>query len=189
MKKRHLTAITILFALVFLAGSAFAFVSAGPIFLNGTANVNASLQLLIVQVDTAYSTMSQPWINPSVLTSDFSGSLGSLFVEHYAKFDNPFQYVEWRFWIENVGTIPARITQVNFEELTNSLYQGFDWGFDIQVDQSLMGTVVEPGDKVEMVIRVDWNPDLTFLNFDSFLGLGDPEHKFQTQLHYTAAYN
>jgi len=104
--KKKLNLIIAAFLTVFVVGSAFAFVSQGPLVFQGTANIEALLLLEIADYDVAdvsdYATINNIEIHD-----------GRKLATWEMNFTRPNQFVYINFDIENVGTIDAEIYQVN----------------------------------------------------------------------------
>ena len=114
--KKLINTLVAAFVVVVMAGSAFAFVNQGALVFEGTANVNASLELTLVSGSITRSgfTHSHP------VRSFFVGGYHDTWtgpartVSFVTDFDRPGQYVHYNIVVENTGTIPARLTGANF---------------------------------------------------------------------------
>lgn len=118
--KKRFNTIIAAFVAVFIAGGAFAFVAAGPLLFNGTANVDAELELSIMDAG----------INPrppqpnTVASADMfhtpKSELGK--GEHQVSFSAilraPGDNAHFVFKVENTGTMDAAIHDVTFELAT-----------------------------------------------------------------------
>ena len=111
MKNKKLTSILItVFAVVFMAGSAFAFVSQGPLIFQGTVNVNAEL---LVEIDAV-----RVRGNPNNLNVTY-GTDGRTATFTVRDFHARGQRVEMEFDIINNGTMPAVVTAVDIDNYFN----------------------------------------------------------------------
>ena len=160
--KRLVTALVAIFTVVFIAGSAFAFSGNGPLEFRGTANVEASLQLEIVD----YEVVRSYGLNPEVaITGD------NRVANFSVNFDQPRQRAEFKFTVENTGTMPAHFTGADFAdpivnldhnatidlELFEDLVVRYAWG----QEQAWMplpqeGLVLNVGEQIVISVMMDF---------------------------------
>ena len=114
--KKIMTTLIAIFAVVFMAGSAFAFSGQGLTFI-GTANVDASLELLI----TGARATDGQWTVDARIVGDYENVRE---VNFAMDFTAPDQRAAFAFDITNVGTMPAHIYAVNIAEEIFSEYHG-----------------------------------------------------------------
>jgi len=164
-RKRRLNVIVAALMLVLFAGSAFALTSTGPLIFNGTASVDASLVLLIVNYDILE--------NPGGLVHDIHPTLprppwpGATVIDWYdVIFTAPGQHILWEFTIQNLGSTPARIEDIVSSDISTGMWVPpghvpvHEWGYNFEVvnRNDLIGEVLMPLETREMRVRVEWNP-------------------------------
>ena len=121
--KKLLNMLVAAFVVVVMAGSAFAFVSQGPLAFTGTATVDASLELAIMSGQIHHH--GYPHMRPG--GASFVGGYHDTWtgparaVSFITDFDAPGQSVSFNFVVENRGTIPAVI---NYVDITTNVGPG-----------------------------------------------------------------
>ncbi|MCL2873485.1 MAG: hypothetical protein FWE29_00980 [Defluviitaleaceae bacterium] len=194
--KRQLTIMVAVFAVVFLASSAFAFVSASPLVFEGTVNVNASLSMHIIHFEVEHSDGVSGARTTPYRPNNPDGNLvnpmfppGIRSVDHYSVFSTPGDYIIWSFTVKNTGTVPTRIDSIEIVERwidSNPTIGSFGIIGRTNVGQ-LIGTVVQPEDFVLLEVRFDWCPIL-FLESGFTGDMLDFYHGFTTTLEYGMAH-
>ena len=163
--KRLMTMLVATFAVVFLAGSAFAFRADGPLSFAGTANIDARLQLSIVEYEFAFDRYSD---DVEIVTALGEGVRN---VEFTMEFTRPARR-SVDFYVENTGTMPAQLHAANiindFSELTGIPADGIEndivfyiWrdgnAMDFRADQQLNNMpVIEVGETFMVRVIVDF---------------------------------
>ena len=161
--KRLVTALVAAFAVVFMAGSAFAFVSNGALVFTGTANIDAHLQLTITEANVT----DGDWTVDARVDDHTDRA-----VNFSADFFAPNQRAAWAFVVENTGTMPALITDAPIEAIENFIYGGqnfdmsnqevrFAWGQSAPIqDWNEVPTpqVVPVGESITLFVAVDFMP-------------------------------
>ena len=163
--KKLMTTLIAIFTLVVVAGSAFAFTSAGPLVFRGQANVDARLQLQIVDYSVNHSfgwgvdDRTEVFVYPHLRRAHF-----------YVDFDQPRQWAAFRFTVENTGTMPAHFTgadvlplEINFETDATYFYNIEDvivryaWGqTNAWLDLPPDGLVMAVGDTIVIEAHVSF---------------------------------
>jgi len=127
-----MTVLVAAFAVVFLAGSAFAFTGQGPLTFNGTVGVSALMQLEIVEIQPfggGSAGADGVEVNPGlgVLTE------GVRSVDFEMSFDAPVTRA-LLFTVENTGTLPAQLYDIGMD---------FDYG-NLWGAESFDGVIAGP---------------------------------------------
>ena len=165
--RRRFSAVMICFALMLFAGSAFAFASAAPIALGGTANVNASLKMIISGAtgeSTYYMASSSYVVMPP------NGV--AISAHHNVVFTQPGQYLIWHFEIKNAGTIPTRIVEINQSNFDFQMCAHFHNALGHNVDllgfsatilnhEELVGADFAPEEVKTLTLLVQWAPNIS----------------------------
>ena len=151
--KKLMTALVAVFMLVFVSGSAFALMSSGPLVFNGVANIDATLELLIVESDITHNA-----VRATVTPDNSNIGRGVKYIEFEVDFDQPGQYALFDFWYENVGTVPAQIDFATLTEGgTGTALSGLNGNMKAEVGN------LWPGDRKHVVFNInfDINPSFT----------------------------
>jgi hypothetical protein len=120
--RKRLNFLIAAFLVVFLTGGTFAFVAAGPLLFQGTANVDAKLELSIMTAEVNRD--HNPNHGPNVPDDQFILPLPSEVgpgvhqVSYGVNFNAPGQNAHFKFQIKNTGTMDAEIYDVVFELAT-----------------------------------------------------------------------
>ena len=136
MKMRNrklLTTLVAIFTFVLLAGSAFAFTSQGPLIFQGTATVDASLELSIVEGVLGSPDLHERYnATARVIQPTYGFRQGVREANFEVGFTRPTPSIPFHFTVENTGTLPAVITGVNFVNyLDGYLLQPGHSGWDL----------------------------------------------------------
>ena len=151
-RKKQLNIIFVVFVLTFFVGTAFAFVSDGPLEFSGTSNVAASLRMDVVRAVPTGTYLYAGTDHGVGDTTSRSQPHGVKNVRHEVSFsDKPGQHVYWRFTIRNNGTMPAEITEV-----VHTWDPSDDFTFEVISDLA-RNTPILPGDERDLVVKVQWN--------------------------------
>ena len=151
--KKFMTALVAVFMLVFVSGSAFALMSSGPLVWNGTATVDVTLELMIVDSAVTHNAVS------AKITPDNSNiGSGVKYIVFEVDFDQHGQAAKFDFTYENVGTVPAQITNVVLTPGGSATpLSGLNGSINVEIDD------LQPGDKNNVVfdVKFDINPTFT----------------------------
>lgn len=116
--RKRLNFLIAAFLVVFLTGGTFAFVAAGPLLFQGTANVDASLALNIIEAkinpNPSGDTKNTLTENHVTVGNHLISSDGHT-VTFGANLSSPGDEVNLVFTVENVGTMDAQIYAVDVE--------------------------------------------------------------------------
>ena len=120
--KRLMTILVTAFAVVFMAGSAFAFTMRGPLVFQGTANVNALLELSIVEVtnEPAQSVLNR-YNATAVVIHPYAFAPGNKLAMFEVGFTRPTPQLIFEFRVENTGSMPAVITGVDISKMLDGM--------------------------------------------------------------------
>jgi len=116
--RKKLNVIIASFMAVFLVGGAFAFVSQGPLVFQGTANIDARLQVEIVtgtpQLNVSATRFNQGDLFPSFSLED-PRHLGYGHMNMGLETTGVSGFVQFNIPIQNTGTIPAIFSGLTLE--------------------------------------------------------------------------
>ena len=130
--KRIMTALVAVFAAVFLAGSAFALTARGPLVFQGTAAVDTTLQLVILNgpVPGTFIATHTNWTNvpTTAVASDVKGP-GFSTVTISMDFSNVLTgRARVTVPVRNTGSVPVIIDDVNVDLVGNDVIYEFENG-------------------------------------------------------------
>ena len=138
IRNKRLTSVLIsIFAIVFMAGSAFAFTAEGPLRFAGTSNVEANLELVIVRgyAEPTWDNITRARVPTTIEGSNhernnpWTGSERS--VEFETSFNRAGQASNFFFTVENMGTMPAVIESI---DVVNTVLDGYRYDPDELVE-------------------------------------------------------
>ena len=112
--KRLVTTLVAAFLVVVMAGTAFAFSSNGPLSFEGTATVNADLELSIVGGRLAHPDFHERYDATASIVHPYNLVPGVKEAQFNVGFTRPTPPIIFYFDVRNTGTMPAVITGVNF---------------------------------------------------------------------------
>jgi hypothetical protein len=198
--RRRFTAVMISFAIILFAGSgvAFSFASAGPATWDGVANVNASLNMSV--------SGSVGESSPGLIAHFDSAPANNLNIvaQHQVAFTQPGQFLIWHFYVENTGTIPTRITEINhentgftfcplFQSLLGNNFEQFGFNAEILNENELLNHVFEADEVKTLRLLVQWAPDTSNWDYESVQDALNVSLNFQatmlTEIIYEPVFN
>jgi hypothetical protein len=121
--RKRLNFLIAAFLVVFLTGGTFAFVAAGPLLFQGTANVDAELEISIMQAGmTSHSNLpaavggnATNLPNGAIRLNQHLLSKGTHQVAFELDFTAPGQFAHFFYNIQNTGTMDAEVYRVKLE--------------------------------------------------------------------------
>ena len=187
------------FALIMVAGSAYAFTSQGPLTMVGIANINMDLRgqgsgTLSIRPSGAYNS---DYDSISPVASFMDNGLGgiSYWETHGTQGEVSLNYSLSgaqivHFDVRNEGNVSVLITDV-FTEVGDWAM----WGFEVNTyladpwsNQSLLGQILTPGDVVWLTIEVNFFPDFELWSYDMLHGSDDASATHITRILYEPLY-
>lgn len=170
------------FVVVLMAGTAFAFVSQGPLVFQGTANVDASLTVEIVDYRVIDTTSDDANYNVTIALDGKSATFN-------VDLTQPEEVFAIGFDIQNMGTLPAEIWDATFEVESDGtvfeipitglmagqafsrtyMYFAEDLGFFINLEVLVEDPILLPG--------APYSPDAVIFN----IAFGAPDDVWKVQ--------